>query len=226
MKIIREYSSDISVDTVLNEETNTKKWTVSGITLQSNIQNKNKRYYPKDVLEGAINKHVKDFLADGRALGELNHPDSNISSINLDRVSHKFVEVKEDGNNYITKAEVLDTPTGKIVQSLLAGNVKLGISSRGLGNVKAASGNNGSLVESLHLISLGDIVGDPSAPDAFLHGVLEGIEYEMKESGIIEKKAVEETIDIYSKLIQEASKEDLQKAVKSIFADFVRKINN
>ncbi len=222
MKIIRELSTDIITESILDEATNQKKWTISGVTLQSDIQNKNKRTYPKKVLSEAINKHIKDYMKEDRAVGELNHPDSNVSSINLDRVSHKFIEVKEDGSNFITKAEVLDTPCGKIVQNLLEGNVKLGISSRGLGSVKTEK--TGTLVENLYLISLGDIVGDPSAPNAFIQGILEGAEYELTESGIIEKKDVKIKLDKYSKLIKEASKEDLNEALKCIFKDYLKSL--
>lgn len=222
MKLIRELTTELITEAVLDEATNKKSWSISGVTLQSDIQNKNKRIYPKSVLSEAINKHVKEFMEDGRALGELNHPDTGISSINLDRVSHKFVSVVNEGSDYITKANVLDTPTGKIVQNLLEGGVRLGISSRGLGNIKSQEG--GSLVENLYLISLGDIVGDPSAPNAFVQGVLEGVEYQMNEAGIIEKKVVEESIDKYSKLIKETSKEELNQAIKTIFSDYLKKL--
>ena len=102
MKLIRELNTELLFESVLDESSGKKNWYISGITLQSDIQNKNKRTYPKNVLSEAIRKHCDEFLAEGRALGELNHPDSGISSINLDRVSHKFVSVEEDGNNYIT----------------------------------------------------------------------------------------------------------------------------
>jgi hypothetical protein len=222
MKLIRELNTELLTESVLDETTGKKNWYISGITLQSDIQNKNKRTYPKKVLSEAIQKHVDEFLVEGRALGELNHPDNGISSINLDRVSHKFTSVTEDGNNYVTKAQVLNTPCGKIVQDLLEGGVKLGISSRGLGNIKQQ--DEGSLVENLYLVSLGDIVGDPSAPNAFVQGVLEGVEWEMKESGIIEKKVVEESLDKYSKLIKEATLGEINEAIKSIFSDYLEKL--
>jgi hypothetical protein len=222
MKLIRELNTELIYESVLDEATQNKHWYISGVTLQSDIQNKNKRTYPKNVLSEAIKKHCDEFLIEGRALGELNHPDNGISSINLDRVSHKFTSVTNEGSDYITKAQVLDTPCGKIVQNLLEGGVKLGISSRGLGNIKQQE--KGSLVENLYLISLGDIVGDPSAPNAFVQGVLEGVEWEMNKSGIIEKKVVEESLDKYSELIKSSSKEDLNEAVKTIFSDYLKKL--
>jgi hypothetical protein len=224
MKLIRELNTELVYESILDEATQNKNWYISGVTLQSDIQNKNKRTYPKDVLSEAIKKHTDEFLAEGRALGELNHPDNGISSINLDRVSHKFTDVTNEGSDYITKAQVLDTPCGKIVQNLLEGGVKLGISSRGLGNIKQQE--KGSLVESLYLISLGDIVGDPSAPNAFVQGVLEGVEWEMNKSGVIEKKVVEDSLDEYSELIKSASKEDLHEAISTIFSDYIKKLKN
>ena len=217
-KLIKEFDGEIITESVLDEATNQKKWTDSGVTLQADIMNKNKRMYPKSVLSEAINKHVKSFMEDGRALGELNHPETGISSIDLKNVSHKFVSVTESGSDYITKAEILDTPNGKIVQNLLEGGVKLGISSRALGNLKTTNGQ--TIVENLHLISLGDIVGDPSAPNAFLSGVLESTEFIISESGIITQKEALIKIDKYSKIIKEASKEDMDNAIRNILSDF------
>lgn len=220
-KLIKEFNDEVLCESTIEESTGIKKWTISGITLQSDIRNRNKRLYPKSVLSEAVSRHVGDHLKSGRALGELNHPDQGMSSINLDRVSHKFVSVVEEGNNYITKAEVLDTPCGKIVQNLLEGNVQLGISSRGLGNVK--NDNDGVLVESLYLVSLGDIVSDPSCRDAYVNGILESVEYTMiKEGGDV--KFVLSQMDKYSKALKEASKEDVAKAVGGIFDDMLAKV--
>ena len=222
MKLIRELTPELLYESTL-DEANNKHWTISGITLQSDIQNKNKRTYPKAVLSEAISKHVKEFMDDGRSLGELNHPDSNISTINLDRVSHKFIGVEEQGSDYVTKAEVLDTPTGKIVQNLLEGGVKLGISSRGLGNIKATK-DQGNLVENFYLISLGDLVSDPSAPQGFVKGVLEGIEYQLNKHGVIEQKDVDLSMDKYTQVIKKSSKEDINTAIKTILSDYINKM--
>lgn len=178
-KLIREFNEDILTESYLEEGTGKKSWTISGITLQSELQNKNKRVYPKIVLSEAVNIHITEQMKNNRALGELNHPTGNnsVSHINLDRVSHKFIEVIEDGNNFICKAKVLDMPCGKIVANLLEADVKLGISSRGLGKIKVDKGV--TLVEKLHLVSLGDIVGTPSAPNAYINGILESVEFEI-----------------------------------------------
>ena len=222
MKIIRELQEEILSEAILDEATGKKRWTISGITLQSDVQNRNKRTYPKSVLDEAIKLHTDKFMTAGRALGELNHPDQNVSSINLDRVSHKFISVTEDGTDYITKAEVLDTPTGMIVQNLLEGDVKLGISSRGLGNIKQQ--DNKAIVENFHLISLGDIVSDPSGPNCFINGILESVEFQLNKEGVIEQVEIEETMDEYSKILQNSSKSDISTAINSIFNDYLGKI--
>lgn len=222
MKLIRETNTEIISESILDEN-NKKRWTISGITLQSDIQNKNKRTYPKSVLNEAIEKHTKEFMGDGRALGELGHPHEHISQINLDRVSHKFIEVQEDGTDFITKAEVLDTPCGKIVQNLLESKVKLGISSRGLGNIKQTK-DKGTLVEKLYLISLGDLVSDPSAPKGFVKGVLESIDFEFNGNGIIEQKEIDLSMDKYNYILKQSSKEDIGKAINIIFSDYLKKM--
>lgn len=222
-KLIREFNEDILTESYLEEGTGKKSWTISGITLQSELQNKNKRVYPKIVLSEAVNIHITEQMKNNRALGELNHPTGNnsVSHINLDRVSHKFIEVIEDGNNFICKAKVLDTPCGKIVANLLEADVKLGISSRGLGKIKVDKGV--TLVEKLHLVSLGDIVGTPSAPNAYINGILESVEFEMLENGFIQKD-VNDKIDKYYTKIKEYKNEDIQKAITSIFKDYLNNI--
>ena len=220
-KLIKEFTPDLLTESVLDESTGLKKWSISSVTLQSEVKNKNGRKYPKKILSEAIDKHVKEFLTSERALGELNHPDTEITTINLDRVSHKFTEVTEDGNDYITKANILDTPCGKIVQNLLAGDVKLGISSRGLGKVNHKSGEG--IVENLYLVSLGDIVSNPSAPNAFVNGVLESVEFEFINNGF-SRVEISEELDKYNKLIKNSSRNDINLAVKHIFDDFIKKL--
>lgn len=222
-KLIKEFNTELFTESVLDEASGKKKWKISGVTLQSDIKNHNKRIYPKKILSEAIDSHVDKFMKSGRALGELNHPDGNsgMSSINLDRVSHKFTSVTEDGNNFITKADVLDTPTGQIVQNLLEGEVSLGISSRGLGNVKNKKDH--TLVESLYLVSLGDIVSDPSAPNAFINGVLESCEYRLTEAGFVRSDVLDE-MDKYTQVIKNAKSEEINKAVSQIFNEYLNKI--
>lgn len=221
-KLIREYTPEVFVESVKNDTD--KNWYISGITLQSEIKNRNGRIYPKTVLSEAINKHVNEFMIDGRSTGELNHPtNGDISSINLDRVSHKFIEVKENGNDYVTKAQVLDTPCGKIVQNLLEGGVKLGISSRGLGKIKRSKST--TLIENLYLVSLGDIVSEPSAPSAFINGVLESVEYELTEHGFTVVEC-NKKLDKFQTLLKESSKEDIGKAVNIVISEYLQSVIN
>lgn len=221
MKLIREYSNEILSESVLEESSGTKKWFISGITLQGNLKNRNGRIYPKEILSKAITEHTDKNMQSGRALGELNHPENGMASINLDRVSHKFISVMEDGDNFVTKAEVLDTPCGKIVQNLLAGGVKLGISSRGLGNLKESNG--AKVVQDLQLVTLGDIVSDPSGPNAFVSGIMENKEW-IYENGTLVEKDLSEEIDLYKSVIESASVSEIQEAVQNIFNDYIGKL--
>ena len=223
MKLIKEFTSDVSAEFISEGEGQNKKWKFRGITLQAEVQNQNKRVYPKEVLREAIKEHQK-LMDSGRCLGELNHPDTNATSVDYKNVSHKFTRVYEDGNNFITEAEVLDTPAGKIVQSLLEAGVKLGISSRGLGAVKESNGK--TIVEKLKLITFGDIVSDPSAPDAFLEGVYEGVEYDIDDNGDLTRKEVKEAVDSEeaqnAKILAEASQEEKNKVTKTVLSDFFK----
>jgi hypothetical protein len=219
MRLIREFTEDLEV---FSEGKDSPSLFIRGITLQSDLINKNGRLYPDDVMSEAIDKHRKEFLESGRAMGELNHPDTNTARIDLKNVSHKFVEVKKEGNNYITKAKILEgTPNGDIVKNLLKNEVKLGISSRGLGNLKESEGKN--VVQKFHIISLGDIVADPSAPDAFVQGVMEDKEWVI-ENGVLVGKNLEQDVDEYKKIINEAKSKDIQKVTGEIILDYFKKL--
>jgi hypothetical protein len=222
LKLIREFCHDTEI---LTEGADlTKRYYVRGITLQSEVCNKNKRIYPKKVLKEAITEYVKLNMKPGessRAMGELNHPKADVESVNLENISHKFVEIQEDGNNWITKALVLNTPKGQIVQTLLSEGVQIGISSRGLGKVKDSNGVK--IIESLQLITLGDLVGDPSAPDAFVQGILESREW-VYENGLLVEKDLSEQIDGWKKAIQESSKSEVQSVIVSAFTDYFQKL--
>lgn len=220
MKLIREFTSNISAELISEAEGKPKKWKFRGITLQAEVQNQNKRVYPKEVLREAIADHKK-LMDQGRCLGELNHPDTNATSVDYKNVSHKFTDVYEDGDNFITEAEVLGTPSGLIVQNLLEAGVKLGISSRGLGSVKESNGK--TIVEKLKLITFGDIVSDPSAPDAFLEGIYEGIEYAYEDGKIVRKEAVEQ-MDEFNKALKEAAPEDVQKVMSEIIIKTIKSL--
>lgn len=186
MKLITEHYETIEY---LVEEKNGKKSSViEGIFMQAEAKNRNGRIYPKAILERAVNKYVTEQVSKGRAVGELNHPDS--PTINLDKVSHRITELKWDGNNVIGKATILDTPMGQIVKGLMEGGVQLGVSSRGMGTLEQKSGV--SYVKDDFMLATVDIVQDPSAPGAFVNGIMEGVEW-IWENGMLKPQDIEAT---------------------------------
>ena len=175
MKLITEQIEDIEI---LTEENDGKKDTyIKGIFLQTEITNRNGRMYKYATMEREVNKYNEEFVKRGRALGELGHPDG--PTINLDRVSHKIVELYPEGTNFIGKAKLLETPMGKIAKNLLEEGVQLGVSSRGLGSIKR-EGTSSVVADDFILATAADIVADPSAPDAFVEGIYEGKEWVME----------------------------------------------
>jgi hypothetical protein len=212
MKLITENIEEINV---LTEEKDGKKTHyIEGIFLQGDITNRNGRNYPVNILEREVNKYNENFVGTGRALGELGHPDG--PTINLDRVSHKILSLKREGNNFIGKAKLLETPMGKIAKNLLDEGVKLGVSSRGLGSLTVKDGVN-YVGEDFMLATAADIVADPSAPDAFVEGIMEGKEW-VWESGMLR----EVEINHLKKTIDEATRFDLQERKVKAFAAFLR----
>lgn len=186
MKLITEHYETIEY---LVEEKNGKKSSViEGVFMQAEAKNRNGRIYPKAILERAVNKYVTEQVSKGRAVGELNHPDS--PTINLDKVSHRITELKWDGNNVIGKATILDTPMGQIVKGLMEGGVQLGVSSRGMGTLEQKSG--ASYVKDDFMLATVDIVQDPSAPGAFVNGIMEGVEW-IWENGMLKPQDIEAT---------------------------------
>jgi len=212
MKLITENIEEIQV---LTEEKDGKKTHfIEGIFLQGDITNRNGRNYPVNILEREVAKYNENFVGTGRALGELGHPDG--PTINLDRVSHKILSLKREGNNFIGKAKLLETPMGKIAKNLLDEGVKLGVSSRGLGSLTVKDGVN-YVGEDFMLATAADIVADPSAPDAFVEGIMEGKEW-VWESGMLR----EVDINNLKKTIDEATRFDLQERKVKAFAAFLR----
>tara|TARA_B100000287_G_scaffold8380_1_gene8321 strand:+ start:567 stop:1214 length:648 start_codon:yes stop_codon:yes gene_type:complete len=215
MKLITEQNNDIEV---LTEEKDGKKSTyIKGIFLQSEITNRNGRMYKFDTLNREVTKYNEEFTNKGRALGELGHPEG--PTLNLDRVSHKIVELYPEGTNFMGKAKLMDTPMGKIAKSLLEEGVQLGVSSRGLGSIKR-EGNTQVVADDFMLSTAADIVADPSAPDAFVEGIYEGREWvtvdgRFKEQSI---EAVKEQLD------NAPNPQELQERKVSAFAAFLRSI--
>ena len=179
MKLIPEYT-DHSLGYSIQEGKNGKKSTfLEGIFMQAENKNKNGRIYTREVLTSAVDKFVNEQVITGRAVGELNHPES--PSINLDKVSHRITELKWDGNNVMGKALILDTPMGQIVKGLVEGGVQLGVSSRGMGSLDFKDGAN--YVRDDFMLNTIDIVQDPSAPNAFVNGIMEGVNWEQDRPG-------------------------------------------
>lgn len=192
---------------------------LEGITLVADVKNANKRIYPKHILSEAINVHSKKFLETNSAVGELNHPTENMSQIDFNAVSHRFVSIKEEGNVFITKALILNTIKGKQVKNLHEGGVRLGISSRAFGNTKMKEDT--TIVESLYIVSLGDIVANPSAPGAFLDAVMENKEF-LWENGHLVEKDIQQELDTYKNIIENSTKKERTEIFKNIFNDYVR----
>jgi hypothetical protein len=193
MKLIREEIESVNI---ITEERNGKKSLyIEGVFLQGNIKNRNGRMYPMETLRREVGRYNESSVSTGRALGELGHPDG--PTVNLDRVSHKIVSLKESGSNFIGKAKILSTPMGKIASSLLGEGVKLGVSSRGIGSLKATREGFNVVGDDFMLATAADIVADPSAPDAFVEGIMEGKEW-VWEGGILREKyaqKMKETIE-------------------------------
>jgi hypothetical protein len=179
MKLITEYTQTQLGYSIQEAADGTKKTFLEGVFMQAENKNKNGRIYTREVLTKAVDKFVNEQVITGRAVGELNHPDG--PSINLDKVSHRITELKWDGNNVMGKALILDTPMGKIVKGLVEGGVQLGVSSRGMGSLEVRNGTN--YVGGDFLLNTVDIVQDPSAPNAYVNGIMEGVSYEQDRPG-------------------------------------------
>ena len=192
-----------------------KKMYIEGVFLQGDIKNRNGRMYPKQTLMREVNRYNENFVEKGRALGELGHPDG--PTVNLDRVSHKIVSLKESGNNFIGKAKILSTPMGKIASSLLDEGVMLGVSSRGVGSLKMTNEGHKVVGEDFMLATAADIVADPSAPDAFVQGIMEGKEW-VWEGGILREQLAEKTQKRINTLVDQRM---LEEHKLNLFNDFL-----
>jgi hypothetical protein len=187
MRLISEYhDSNLQVITERTKD-GKKQYVIEGVFMQADKKNRNGRVYEKSILEGAVDKYVKEQVKTGRAVGELNHPEG--PTINLDKVSHKITELNWNGTDVVGKASILNTPMGKIVEGLLEGGVKLGVSSRGMGTLVNKQG--ASYVGKDFMLSTVDIVQDPSAPEAFVNGIMEGVEW-VWNNGVLKPQEIEE----------------------------------
>ncbi len=198
MKLIREEIE--SVDFIVEERNGKKSLYIEGVFLQGNIKNRNGRMYPMETLRREVQRYSENHVVAGRALGELGHPDG--PTVNLDRVSHKIVSLKENGSNFIGKAKILGTPMGKIASSLIGEGVKLGVSSRGIGSLKMTKEGVNIVGDDFMLATAADIVADPSAPDAFVAGIMEGKDW-VWDGGILREKYAEKTYKQINTLVDQ-----------------------
>ena len=216
MKLIRE---EIEKVEVLTEESNGKKnLFIKGVFLQAEQVNRNGRMYRMPVMEREVKRYTEQYVNKGRALGELGHPDG--PTVNLDRVSHKIVELQREGNNFIGKAQILSTPMGKIAESLLKEGVCLGVSSRGIGSLRPTKEGFNEVGEDFMLATAADIVADPSAPDAFVQGIMEGKEW-IWDGGMLREKLAEQTQRKINTLVDEKLLEEYK---LSLFNEFLNSL--
>jgi hypothetical protein len=214
MKLITELTEDIKFIKE-NAGNGDKNYFIEGVFMQSEVKNRNGRVYPKNILAKETGRYINEYVNKGRALGELNHPTG--PTVNLDRVSHIVKELYEDGKNIYGKAKVLDTPMGKIVKNLIEEGAQLGVSTRGMGSLKSKNGYQ-EVQEDFMLAAI-DIVADPSAPNAFVNGIMEGKEW-IFENGIWSERQLEHS----KKLIKNSSSKNLEKNIVKVFKEYFRNI--
>jgi hypothetical protein len=213
MKLITEEVSQVKF--ITEGKGSEKRMFIEGIFLQGDICNRNGRMYPMQTLAREVKRYNESFVCKGRALGELGHPEG--PTVNLDRVSHKIVSLEQKGNNFIGKAQLLETPMGKIAKSLIGEGVCLGVSSRGIGSLKMTNEGHKIVGEDFMLATAADIVADPSAPDAFVHGIMEGKEW-CWEGGILREKFAESTKRRINTLVDQKT---LDEHKVQLFQDFI-----
>jgi len=215
MKLIREHVENVKYITE-QAESGKKNYFIEGIFMQANRVNRNKRSYPFETLNREVQRYNEQYVATNRAFGELGHPDT--PSINLDRVSHIIKELRCDGENFYGKAKILETPYGNIVRNLIDEGAQLGVSSRGMGSLAVVEGTN-VVQDDFMLATAADIVADPSAPDAFVSGIMEG-----KEWLFVEGRFVEVDIDNAKKQIRQASRKEIEHVAYKLFEGFLKKL--
>jgi hypothetical protein len=211
MRLITEVNEDVEL--IVEKRGDVREHFIHGVFMQGGVKNKNGRVYPMNNLGEAIAKYNTEHVQKNRALGELNHPEG--PTVNLDKVSHMIKELRQDGNNFVGKAKILNTPMGKIVKGLLDEGTSLGVSSRGMGSLKKVNGGINE-VQNDFILSAVDIVADPSAPDAFVNGILEGKEW-VWDNGLLKEQKVAH----YEKEIKRTSSRKLEEKTLKLFKDFL-----
>jgi len=216
MKLIREEIE--TVDFIVEERNGKKNMFIEGIFLQGDLKNRNGRMYPMETLRREVQRYTENHIQAGRALGELGHPDG--PTVNLDRVSHKIVSLRENGSNFIGKAKILSTPMGKIAESLINEGVKLGVSSRGIGSLKQTREGINVVGDDFMLSTAADIVSDPSAPDAFVEGIMEGKDW-IWDGGILREQQAAKTYKYINTLVDQ---KQLDEKKLDIFNNFLNNL--
>jgi len=214
MKLISEEISQ--AEYIVEEANGNKNYKIRGVFLQTEIKNRNGRVYPKDILENEVRRYNTEFINKKRAFGELGHPDG--PTVNLERVSHMITKLYPDGNNFIGEAKIMNTPYGKIVKGLIDEGAQLGVSSRGMGSLEQRGGVN-YVGKDFYLATAADIVADPSAPDAFVEGIMENKEW-VWDNGVL----VEKNIDAWKREIESAKRNALAEAKVKIFKNFLKNL--
>ena len=215
MKLITETIEDIEVLTEANTKGG-KDYKIRGVFMQADIKNRNGRVYPVQTLTKEVQRYNSEYVNKKRAFGELGHPDG--PTVNLERVSHMITSLKPEGKNFIGEAKIMDTPYGKIVKNLIDEGAQLGVSSRGMGSIQSSSQGN-VVGKDFYLATAADIVADPSAPDAFVEGIMEGKEW-VWDNGVLKSMEVEK----YKKQIENTKRAELAETKASIFNDFLSKL--
>ena len=214
MKLISEEVA--SAEYLIEEKNGKKEYKIKGVFLQSNIKNRNGRVYPREILVREVNRYTKEFINKNRAFGELGHPDG--PTVNLERVCHMVKSLTPDGDNFIGEAKIMDTPYGKIVKGLIDEGAQLGVSSRGMGSIMNRNGIN-FVKDDFYLATAADIVADPSAPDAFVEGIMESREW-VWDNGVLKQVDIES----WKKQIQEAKRSVLEEKKLKVFESFLTKL--
>lgn len=217
MKLITEINEEVNYLTEAKED-GKKNYFIEGVFMQGDIKNRNGRMYPAEVLEKEIQRYNKEYISKKRAYGELGHPSG--PNINLERVSHMITKLERDGSNFVGRAKIMtETPYGAIVKSLMDEGAQLGVSSRGMGSLKPNKQGIAEVQDDFYLATAADIVADPSAPDAFVRGIMEGKEW-VWENGIIR----EADISNYKNVIKKAPSAKLEEQMLNVFKDFINKL--
>jgi len=216
MKLISEEAINVEFLTEATESGG-KSYFIEGIFMQANKKNRNGRVYPTEILQKEAKRYTTEFIKKKRAFGELGHPDG--PTVNLERVSHMIEELEEVGQNFMGRAKILDTPYGKIVKNLIDEGAQLGVSSRGMGSLKAGKNGISEVQGDFYLATAADIVADPSAPDAFVHGIMEGKEW-VWDNGLLKETQIQE----YKDKIEKSSRKGRENVLVEAFRDFIAKL--